>query len=111
MRRHLGLAAALAPFVAAMALHADYIPVFDGLIYTERVVRAVLPAGSWTDLNCAGHLSIGALGPLALLQLPSPGSAPLRTLGNTLYGLLALVAFHGIVRAAFPWNEIGRAHV
>ena len=102
----LGVAIACLPFAAVMVANAGYIPLFDGLLYSECVVGALQPGRSLAELNCGGHTSIAYFGWLALWQLPSVGSSVSIVLANTAIGLFALWSFHGILSIAFP--EPGR---
>jgi len=101
----LGVAIACLPFAAVMVANAGYIPLFDGLLYSECVVGALQPGRSLAELNCGGHTSIAYFGWLALWQLPSIGSSVSIIFANTAVGLFALWSFHGILSIAFPEPE------
>ncbi len=99
------LALALVWTALQLLAQLDYVPIWDGRIYADCVVRAAR-AFSPGALRCAEHPSHVYVGLLAGVQRLAPGSFPLLLLANA--GLLIglAVAFAVLLRRTFPSSAL-----
>ena len=99
---------AVAALLAAVLLASrmSYVPVWDGRVYADCVVRAAnaLPASLLS--RCAGHPSQAYIGVLALVQRLHPGSPALLIAGNAALLALLAIAFARVLRRIFPAAEL-----
>ena len=99
------LVAALVWAGALLVGQADYVPIWDGRIYADCVVRAARSASAGA-LRCAEHPSHVYVGLLALVQRLAPGSYPLILLANTVLLAGMAAAFAVVLRRTFPAPEL-----
>jgi len=92
----------VAVMVCALLLtRLDYVPIWDGRIYAA-CVSAAAERFTLESLRCAGHTSEAYVAVAGAAQMLAPSSAvPVLATNATLF-LLACVAFHRLVRLAFP---------
>lgn len=90
------------PFVFVSLSVIDFVPIFDGRIYADCVVRSVLEGPSLTTLRCSDHPTYAYHLWLWAWSALVPGSATMLALSSIVLGVLALTAFYGIARYYGP---------
>jgi hypothetical protein len=102
----------LAAIVAAglVLSRVDYVPIWDGFEYATAINRGAANP-DWAALRLSGHVSHAFAAVAIVVQSLAPGQYWPLLLTNALLFALAVVAFHRLVRLAFPSNQlaIGRA--
>jgi hypothetical protein len=103
--------------VAASALllwsRRSYVPIWDGRIYADCVMRAAADPLTLAGYRCAGHVSQSYVALLVIAQRLAPTSfAPMLAVNALLLGLSAL-ALHRLLRQVFPdpSHQLGTAAV
>lgn len=96
----------LLPFLVLVVPHINVVPMWDGAIYAEVVLKAASEKLNIWGLNYAGHPGIGSLLIPALLVNLTRGQLWALHLGNVVLGSLAIISFLSIVDLIFA--EVSR---
>jgi hypothetical protein len=97
--------AIIAGLTAIVASRFDFIPIWDGAWYFERLEHAVRgPFG--IEAYTGGHLSTTFYLIYGLIQQLSPGSVHLLNGTGLAFGILSIVAFAVLLRRQFPAPEL-----
>ena len=102
-----GVLAAMVVYAATVLAFADFVPIWDGLLYSrDCVVQAVSEPFSLMSFNCFGHPTMAYVLLLALPQYLDPGNVTLLHGTNMLLGLVSIAAFFVILRRLFPGEDL-----
>jgi len=100
--RRRGLLLVIAPFVAIVALHLDFVPMWDARGYWSCVEDAVRRPFDLLNFRCSGHPSIVSAGLWGLTQYVWPWKPSLLYVTNIVLGVAGIGAFEALLHRLFP---------
>ena len=91
----------------------DYVPMFDGRLYTECIESVAADPGYIAGYRCAGHIDEASVTILSFAARLVPEEPKTLLVVNALLLLLAVAALRRVLRSAFPDEQhgVGRALV
>lgn len=96
---------AILPFAVSVLAHLDFVPLWDGVVYSQCIHNAV-SSHDVESLMCQGHSSVVYFGIVAAFSAIAHEAPVATILVNLGLGIAAILAFLRIARLLFPESEL-----